>query len=66
MKKKQSSQSKSIQKRSNTEPPVDSRRTSVASYDPLDAFLNEIKQYPLLEPEEEKEAAETKKRGFGK
>ena len=59
MKKKQSSQSKSIQKRSKSDAPAASRRATVTSYDPLDAFLNEIKQYPLLDPDQEKELAET-------
>ncbi|MBN2524988.1 MAG: RNA polymerase factor sigma-32 [Deltaproteobacteria bacterium] len=57
MKKKQTSQNKSIQKRSPSIAPAADRRATV-SYDPLDAFLNEIKQYPLLEPEQEKELAE--------
>ncbi|MBN2717302.1 MAG: RNA polymerase factor sigma-32 [Deltaproteobacteria bacterium] len=59
MKKKQSPQPKSIQKRSKSNLPVPDKRAAVTSYDPLDAFLNEIKQYPLLNPEEEKALAET-------
>jgi RNA polymerase sigma-32 factor len=31
---------------------------AVTRYDPLDAFLREIQQYPLLDPEEERELAE--------
>ncbi len=34
------------------------RADSVTRYDPLDAFLREIQQYPLLSPEEEKTLAE--------
>jgi RNA polymerase sigma-32 factor len=35
-----------------------SRSTAISGYDPLDAFLQEIKQYPLLDPDEEKMLAE--------
>ncbi|MCP4600705.1 MAG: sigma-70 family RNA polymerase sigma factor [Proteobacteria bacterium] len=34
------------------------RTQEVSRYDPLDAFLREIQQYPLLSPEEEKNLAE--------
>jgi RNA polymerase sigma-32 factor len=34
------------------------RAADVVRYDPLEAFLREIQQYPLLGPEEEKELAE--------
>lgn len=57
MSKKQRIQTKTIQKRSPSVSPA-SRGSSFTSYDPLDAFLNEIKEYPLLEPEQEKELAE--------
>jgi RNA polymerase sigma-32 factor len=39
-----------------TVPPV--RATDVVRYDPLEAFLREIQQYPLLGPEEEKALAD--------
>jgi RNA polymerase sigma-32 factor len=34
------------------------RRDAVTRYDPLEAFLSEIQQYPLLSPDEEKSLAE--------
>ncbi len=37
--------------------PLQKYRDTV-SFDPLDAFLSEIKQYPLLDPDEEKQLAE--------
>ncbi|MBN2342282.1 MAG: RNA polymerase factor sigma-32 [Deltaproteobacteria bacterium] len=57
MNKKKKSSTKTITKRTDSIAPA-SRASSVSSYDPLDAFLNEIKQYPLLEPDQEKELAE--------
>jgi len=35
-----------------------SRSSGISKYDPLDIFLKEIQQYPLLSPEEEKSLAE--------
>ena len=34
------------------------RISTITSYDPLNAFLNELKRYPLLQPDEEKALAE--------
>ncbi|MCP4680498.1 MAG: sigma-70 family RNA polymerase sigma factor [Deltaproteobacteria bacterium] len=42
---------------SKAQPATGSRK--VSRYDPLDAFLREIQQYPLLSPEEEKDLAES-------
>lgn len=53
------SSSKKATKKATKKALVPARRSnSVTSYDPLDAFLNEIKMYPLLEPDQEKALAE--------